>query len=71
MIILADFTAGLTIEQAINEALDFAERNNVGVRAKINDINMTFFSISNLTREELVEMYLKSYRFQLENKIHE
>lgn len=61
MIIQAEFTAGRTIDEAILEALQFARKNNVGVRASINGIVMTFFAIPGNTDEELVKIYHDEY----------
>ena len=65
MIVKAEFTAGQTIEKAINEALDFAERNHVGVRAEMNDVDMVFFALPQFTRAELVEQYKKQFEMKL------
>lgn len=42
MIILnADFPAGMTIDEAIADALDFSERNHCMLRCNINDVEIT------------------------------
>ena len=40
--IVYDPVAGLTILQAIQDAIDLAKRNDKTVKANINDVNMTF-----------------------------
>lgn len=69
MIINAEFTAGQTIEDAVREALTFAERNNCMVRATLNDIPMLFFNSSLIgnTMEERVQFFVKAF----EDKLHE
>lgn len=64
MIINAEFTAGQTIEDAVKEALEFAERNNCMVRATLNDIPMLFFNSSIIgdTMEERVQYFVKTYK---------
>lgn len=70
MIINAEFTAGQTIEDAVREALEFAERNNCMVRANLNDIPMLFFSSSLIgnTMEEKVQFFVKAFRDKLNER---
>ena len=64
MIINAEFTAGQTIEDAIREALVFAEKNDCMVRANLNDIPMLFFNSTLIgkTLEERVAKFAEQYR---------
>ncbi len=69
MIINAEFTAGQTIEDAVREALEFAERNNCMVRATLNDIPMLFFNSSLIggTMEERVQFFINHYKTKLDS----
>ena len=71
MIIDAEFTAGLTIEEAIREALDFAARNSCLVGAKLNDVPMLFFNSSEIGKDidSRVEFFKRQYLDRLENGV--
>ena len=64
MIVNVEFTAGESIENAIREALEFAERNNCMVRSDFNDVSMLFFSspVVGRTMEDRVDFFMKQYR---------
>ena len=70
MIINAEFTAGQTIEDAVREALEFAERNNCMVGATLNDIPMLFFnsSVFGNTMEERVRFFVKAFKDKLNER---
>lgn len=67
MIIDAEFAAGERIEDAVREALEFAERNKCMVRATLNDIPMLFFNSSLIgkTMEERVQFFVREYKDKL------
>ena len=60
IIINAEFPAGLTIEQAIEEALDFSEKNRCMVRCDINDVSLTIVA-GLMSRHDAVEYYKHMY----------
>ena len=61
MIILnAEFPAGLTIEGAIEEALDFSEKNRCMLRCELNDVKLTIVA-GLLPRNEAVKYYKNMY----------
>ena len=61
LIINADFPAGLTIEEAIGDALDFSERNHCMVRCDINDVKLTVVA-GILPRDAAVKYYCDMFR---------
>ena len=64
LIINAEFPAGLTIKQAIEEALDFSEKNHCMVKCDINDVVLTIVA-GLLPRHEAVEYYKNKYEEEL------
>jgi len=70
IIVNAEFPAGLTIEQAISDALEFSESNHCMVRAELNDIKMTFVYGSGLgmSFDETVAYYADEFRRRLKEK---
>jgi hypothetical protein len=72
MIVNGDFTAGQTIEDAVREALEFAERNNCMVRAEMNGVHMLFFSspVVGKTMEDRINFFTRQYREKLKDDKH-
>ena len=70
LIINAEFPAGLTIRQAIESALKFAEKNECMVRVNINDVPMIIFSSSLLgkTFDEKVDNFVNEYQYILKSE---
>ena len=60
IIINASFPAGLTIKQAIEEALDFSENHHCMVNCDINDINICVVA-GLLPKDRSVEYYISKY----------
>lgn len=69
MIILnADFPAGMTIEEAIREALDFSEKHGgCMLRCEINDVKISIVA-GFLPTEEAVKYYRDMYDNLIEGK---
>ncbi len=72
LIINAEFPAGLTIEEAIKDALDFAKKNNCMVNVNLNDVPMVIFysDLFGDTMEEKVRNFVRQYQSELEKKNH-
>lgn len=69
IIVNAEFPAGLTIEQAISDALEFAGSNHCMVRAELNDIKMTFvYGRLGMSFDETVAYYADEFRRRLKQK---
>lgn len=70
MIINAEFTAGQSIEEAIQEAIEFCERNNCMVRADLNNVDMLFFngSLCGNTMEEKIDFFKKQFMWVVNNR---
>ena len=61
MIILnADFPAGMTIDEAIREALDFSEKHKCMLRCEINDVKISIVA-GLLPKEAAVKYYRELY----------
>ena len=68
MIILnADFPAGMTIEEAIREALDFSEKHGCMLRCEINDVKISIVA-GILPTEAAVKYYRELYNNALKEK---
>ena len=73
LIIKAEVPAGLTIEEAIREALELSDRIGCTISMEINDVPMLFYNNSLVygnTLDERVENYHKEFLYRLEN-LHE
>lgn len=66
LIINADFPAGMTIEQAIRDALEFSQNNRCMVRCDINDVEITVVA-GIMPTETAVKYYLKLFRGGMDN----
>ena len=64
LILDASFPAGTEIKDAILEALQFAEKHHVMVRAELNDVKLTLTCVHPSTPESLVDYYLHEYHKQ-------
>ena len=61
LIINADFPAGLTIENAIGEALEFSKQNHCMVRCNINDVRLVVVD-GLLPADQAVKYFVDQYR---------
>ena len=69
IIINAEFPAGLTIEEAIGEAIDFCEKNNCMIKTELNDIPMTICNLSTFdSRTKLINYYFKIFEREVNLK---
>lgn len=67
LIIKAEAPAGLTIEQAVEEALDLAYRTGCMVKMELNDIPMLFSesTVFGKTHQERVKYFSEEFRRRL------
>ena len=70
LMVKAEAPAGLTIRDAIREALELSSRIHAMVSMEINDIPMLFSysSFYGSTMEERIENYHKEYMIQLRER---
>lgn len=78
IIINVEIPGGPTIEEAIRECVELAERNNCSVRTEINDIPMLISYGSNFTEhpgmpysvQDCTDFFVKAYHEYLKQKGH-